>query len=60
MIFIQFLLYNIRYGIQISQLRKETKEQHLENLINLIKTTKAILKQNKVPQTKLSKNFYLR
>jgi hypothetical protein len=44
----------ISYGIQISQLKKEGRPQHLETLTKLIKTSKAILKQKNLAENKLS------
>lgn len=45
----------VEYGIQISQLKKDARQQHLDNLTKLIKTSKAILRQNNLPENKLSK-----
>ena len=47
----------IEYGVRINQLKRETKEHHLENLTNLIKATKAFLKQDRQINTKLSKSL---
>jgi hypothetical protein len=44
----------VQYGIQINQLKKDLESQHTSSLTSLMKAVKNMLKQKKIPKTKLN------